>query len=840
MAKKPSLTQAAASAPKNIDFWGTHFRALIGKPMGIFMMTIGMFFLISPFLRLHLDTLPFFLFILTVPFACLGIYGQKYFLPLMMPKSSGLPVDHENRAPVHPENPKGTMQPEGIIYYGNDIATNKELYLSDGVARQHGMYLGTTGSGKTVGQSTISTSFLIAGSGYSTTDGKADLNLPVEHASRLWRMNRIDDFNVINYIRGDQDVWRADPHQEMDSHAFQPYNSSASSSLEELTKALLDGDGDIWAKRADSYIPAIIRPLAYKRDMQNFDMTLPALLDMLILENAGRVAGDESIPDIAKQQLLKFLNTLPGMNSKHLQTILRGQSLSGREGATILDQFGYIVMQIVPIFNMLAGDYGFIFNVSDAPRGHISMEDIVINRRVLLILLPALEVSTTSLASLGRITLAAQKSMMAKSLGGKLAGETKYITAGRPTASPVPFFSNNDEVGYYLVSGTAVQAAQARSIGFSLLYGAQDSSAMRRLSDEVSKEVDSIIGNTNYKLIGRVLDNNTVKELKEYFGEHFVARVDRLTRDPGTIAKGLYTEESVSMQKEDILSPTQLKQLIEGEFFFSYMDKLILARIPMFKVPELKTLYLPNYLSLSNEGSVKPISKDDYLKFATSIKTLLDNDGELPEHAQRDTPYKDLFEELKVATRANADSGLGVLNAGTCALLAMNIRSTVQIFSVDSNPFSSLANDPGINPLTDGDLMPSAAQDNAALQDDVNDFADIPSSATDEPHKLVHNVPISEESIQELRTADATASQTEDVFSDIFSHVNISEQDIRNQLNELTKTASQAGLPIDDSEKVDLIKPIKAHVAHPTPPTITKDKATVMDNLRTLIGALDD
>jgi intracellular multiplication protein IcmO len=108
------------------------------------------------------------------------------------------------------------------------------------------------------------------------------------------------------------------------------------------------------------------------------------------------------------------------------------------------------------------------------------MEDTVINRRILLVLLPALETSPSSLASLGRITLAAQKSMMAKSLGDKLAGSTAKNLANRVTSSPTSFMSDNDEVGYYLVEGTAVAAAQARSIGFALMYCAQDLSAMRR------------------------------------------------------------------------------------------------------------------------------------------------------------------------------------------------------------------------------------------------------------------------------------------------------------------------------------------------------------------------
>jgi hypothetical protein len=104
------------------------------------------------------------------------------------------------------------------------------------------------------------------GSGYSITDGKADLKLPIEHASRAWRMNRIDDIQIINYIRGEQDIWNMDPNSDKDSNAYHLYSSSSSDTLSEITKALLDGDGDIWAKRAESYVPAMIKPNVYKRD----------------------------------------------------------------------------------------------------------------------------------------------------------------------------------------------------------------------------------------------------------------------------------------------------------------------------------------------------------------------------------------------------------------------------------------------------------------------------------------------------------------------------------------------------------------------------------------------
>src|SRR3546814_10248433 len=74
------------------------------------------------------------------------------------------------------------------------------------------------------------------------------------------------------------------------------------------------------------------------------------------------------------------------------------------------------------------------------------------------------------------------------------------IVEKRPTNSPSPFICILDEVGYYTVEGMALMAAQARSLGFSMVYASQDIPAMLRLND---KEAKSIVANTNTKIFMR-------------------------------------------------------------------------------------------------------------------------------------------------------------------------------------------------------------------------------------------------------------------------------------------------------------------------------------------------
>ena len=69
-----------------------------------------------------------------------------------------------------------------------------------------------------------------------------------------------------------------------------------------------------------------------------------------------------------------------------------------------------------------------------------------------------------------------------------------------------------DEVGYYVAEGMAVMAAQARSLGFSLVFAGQDLPAMKK---RVREEAQSITANCNIKLFGKLEDPTETKEFFE-------------------------------------------------------------------------------------------------------------------------------------------------------------------------------------------------------------------------------------------------------------------------------------------------------------------------------------
>ena len=96
--------------------------------------------------------------------------------------------------------------------------------------------------------------------------------------------------------------------------------------------------------------------------------------------------------------LKAYLISLPGF-----------QESAPKQNDTVLEQHGYLQMQFTKLLGSLSDSYGFIFKTN---LGEVDFKDVVLNRRILVVLLPALEKSTDELANLGKIIVACLKQMM--------------------------------------------------------------------------------------------------------------------------------------------------------------------------------------------------------------------------------------------------------------------------------------------------------------------------------------------------------------------------------------------------------------------------------------------
>lgn len=557
------------------------FSLFSGRKLGWTLIIFGLMTIIVP----TITKIFFILFVLLRIFFPPEL--QK--LPLYIPKLS--PQDRDPHNIVPSKNGRAIGPSDGIGYMGVERRTGLEVWMTSEVMRRHLLYLATTGGGKSVSLQTFSITFsLVMGSGYSYTDGKAQLELAIDHASSALRFNRGLDFLVLSYITGGLDSWNIDSTNILRTNTFNFYSSGSYSELNEINASLLDAEDDIWGKRAISFLNALTITLVYLRDTGEIEMGVESYLPYLNIEAVGMLGGRTDLPEIAVSQLKGFIRTIPGVNSEIYNSIMAGKPF---KSTTVLDQFGYITMQIIPLMNMLSGDYSHIFKCL---QGHIAMQDVVINRRILMILLPALEKSSASLANLGRISMAAQKSMMGSSLGSVVEGDVHKNLKTSATSAMSPFPSFNDEVGYYFVEGTAVAAAQSRSIWIMMVYCGQDLHGLRRLSEMASKETDQVIGNTVTKVVGYIQDPTAIEMLSKQAGEAITSQIDRMDIDHDGILRGRHIANQVNMVNKQRVNVRDYNNLIEGEAFVLHKDTLIEISVPMIKAPTLKIMALNDFI----------------------------------------------------------------------------------------------------------------------------------------------------------------------------------------------------------------------------------------------------
>ena len=93
--------------------------------------------------------------------------------------------------------------------------------------------------------------------------------------------------------------------------------------------------------------------------------------------------------------------------------------LEQAEGRRALEAARFRAVLLYRTFTQLAVSLGHIFRVEQSD---IDMRDVVLNRRILVVNLPALENSDATLAALGKLVVASLRGMMAQLLGASPRG----------------------------------------------------------------------------------------------------------------------------------------------------------------------------------------------------------------------------------------------------------------------------------------------------------------------------------------------------------------------------------------------------------------------------------
>jgi len=527
---------------------------------------------------------------------CIFIYAytRQFRLPFRMPQRSKT-KDYNDLLP-------GSNKPRlarGICFFGNRKLTQEELWFNNDDMRTHVLIFGSTGSGKTESLLGIAFNALVQGSGFLYVDGKGDNSLFARVFSMARMMGREDDILLINFMTGARDIVGA--QEKRLSNTMNPFCNGSSDMLSQLITSLMDSssqspDGNMWKGRAIVFVSALMKVLVYMRDrgkvlldanvIRNY-FELPRLeaigIDKMFIRDNQEPVSLADAPDVVLEPMMNYLRTLPGYDA----------TKKGKQSGTVFEQHGFITMQLTRAFGSLADTYGHIIRTN---LSEVDLKDVVLNRRILVVLLPALEKAPEELSNLGKVIIASLKAMMAAGLGETVEGTYKEMIQRKPTNALTPYICILDEYGYYAVKGFAVVPAQARSLGFSVVFAGQDLPAFQKVSKE---EASSIGANTNIKICMKLED---AMETWEFFsktaGESWVTKVDSFQTNANSVLNNYMDSRSASSEKRARVDLLDLKEQGVGEAHIFFKSKLVRARLFFPNPPPVERMRINHFLKV--------------------------------------------------------------------------------------------------------------------------------------------------------------------------------------------------------------------------------------------------
>lgn len=521
---------------------------------------------------------------------------RPFTLPFKLPQSSRV-KDYNHLNP-------GSFEPQlasGISFFGNANNSSQELWFSNEDLRTHILIFGSTGSGKTESLVSIAFNSLLHGSGFIYVDGKGDNSLFAKVFSMVRQMGREDDLLLINFMTGARDV--IGPQNNRLSNTMNPFANGSSSMLSQLVISLMDGasgdqTGDMWKGRAINFVESLMIILCAMRDAGHILLDAHSIRNYFLLEKLESIVIDLKFPTLHNlyvpidhypskvlDPIKNYLLNLPGYNPKN----------KFNQAGEVREQHGFITMQLTRVFGSLADTYGHIIRTNLA---EVDVKDVVLNRRILVVLLPALEKSPEELANLGKVVIASLKSMMASGLGDKVEGKYIDVISSKPTNSISPFVCIMDEYGYYAVKGFAIVAAQARSLGFSAVFAGQDLPAFQKASKE---EAASIGANCNIKICMKLEDP---LETWDYFnktaGETYVTNVSGFQLNSGSIALNYLDSRNTSLDRRSRIELLDLKDQREGEAHIFFKSNVVRSRMFFANPKPVVELKVNQFLKVEN------------------------------------------------------------------------------------------------------------------------------------------------------------------------------------------------------------------------------------------------
>lgn len=439
---------------------------------------------------------------------------------------------------------------------------------------------------------------LALSSGLFYSDAKASPDLIFKVASMARRMGRDDDVLVINYITGlsDQGV----QGRVRKSNTSNPFEDGPADASVQVMAGLMpksEGDNAVFGERAMALLNAILYPLTDLRDAGYINLGVNEIRNALNLQTLFVYATDDSLPISEKSRAIleAYFESLPGFDVRKLKAAAAAGDLTKftlpQEAGR---QFGFAQMYFTRAISSLIDSYGHIYCVN---MGELDNTDAVVNRRIVVIMLPPLEKSIQEIGNLGKINLTALRGGMKVGLGWGIEGDKEHVLDAVATKSTTPVIICCDEIAYQVAEGIAVTAAQARGLNIMMIFAGQDYAGLRKASET---EAQQIVENTITKFFMKMEGaGETLDLIAKTVGQGMVAKADGGRRPDGSSVPGRISKGEFRYDKEDRITITDMRDLIEGEAYITFGNDLILASMAHADLKEMRNFRINRYLRIA-------------------------------------------------------------------------------------------------------------------------------------------------------------------------------------------------------------------------------------------------
>ena len=482
----------------------------------------------------------------------------------------------------------GFARPEGIFFLGNRLQDKQELWLKAKDILTHCLLFGTTGSGKTETLVSLSYNALATGSGLFYIDPKASPKLAVQ----IWQMARFlgrdDDFRVLNY--GTSGKVKGKSPRRL-SNTNNPFTFGSAEALTQLLVSLMpasDGANSIFADKAQALISGVMYALVDLRDKGLLKLSTSIIRDALALEKCVALALHPELDEESRASIQAALATSGWIAGRDLK----------EQPESFAEQFGYAQSYFGKALSSLTDTYSHIYGAED---GEVDFSDAIMQRRILVVLLPSLEKAPAELASLGKISLSAIRNACAVGLGAHIEGDAADVLEALPTDTIGigPYLCIVDEYAAIVTPGFEVVLTQGRGLGIAAIVASQDYAGILEAD---KKGAQQMVANTCLKVFMRMQDAEKTWELiRGQAGQSTVLRTSGFNINE-QISSDYRDANSTTVEQEDRVVLRDLQEQIEGEAHFVFSGQIVRGDM-FFANPSLKKaqLRVPQLLQLSQE-----------------------------------------------------------------------------------------------------------------------------------------------------------------------------------------------------------------------------------------------